>query len=125
MWLAFQTYVLPKLMYCSPIWAPHFQRNIVSKEAVQRYTERIYGRENMSYADRLRELGALSLQNNRLFVDLILVYKCSHQLMRCSADNLGLRLIASNTRGTNIKLHQRHSTSILRTSLFSNTAARE
>ena len=50
MWLAFQTYVLPKLMYCSPIWAPHFQLNIVSIEAVQRYTERIYGLENMSYA---------------------------------------------------------------------------
>ena len=124
-WLAFQTYVLPKLMYCSPVWAPHFQRDIVSIEAEQRrYTKRIYGLENISYADRLRELGALSLQNNRLFVDLILVYKCIHQLMCCSADGLGLRLIASKTRG-DIKLHQQHSTKILRASLFSNRAARE
>ena len=68
----------------------------------------------MSYADRLRELGALSLQNNRLFADLILVYKCIHQLMCCFADDLGLRLIMSNTRGANIKFHQQHSTNILR-----------
>ena len=113
-------------MYCSPLWAPHFQRNIISIEAVQRrYTKRIYGFENMSYADRLRKLGALSLQNNRLFADLILVYKCIHQLMCCSADDLGLHLITSNTRGANIKLHQQHSTNILRASLFSNRAARE
>ena len=68
----------------------------------------------MSYADRLRELGALSLQNNRLFADLILVYKCIHQLMCCFTDDLGLRLIMSNTRGANIKFHQQHSTNILR-----------
>ena len=126
MWLAFQTYVLPKLLYCSPVWTPHFQSDIVSIEAVQRrYTKRIYSLENMSYADCLRELGASSLQNNHLFVDLILVYKCIHQLTCCSAENLGLRLIASNTRDANIKLHQQHSTSILGASLFSNRAAIE
>ena len=79
----------------------------------------------MSYADHLRELGALSLQNKHLFVDLILVYKCILQLMCCSADDLGLRLIASSTRGANIKLHQQYSTNILKASLFSNRAARE
>ena len=126
MWLAFQTYFLSKLMYCSPVWAPYFQRDIVSIEAVQRrYTKSIYGLENISYADRLRELRALSLQNKCLFADLILVYKCIHQLMCCSADDLGLRLMASNTRVANIKLHQQHFTNILKASLFSNRAARE
>ena len=53
-WLAFQTNVLLKLMYCSLAWALVFQRDIISIEAVQRrYTERIYSLENMSYADRL------------------------------------------------------------------------
>ena len=67
----------------------------------------------MSYADRLRELGALSLQNNRLFADLILVYKCMLQLVCYSTVDLGLRLITSNARSANIKLHQQHSINIL------------
>ena len=45
--------------------------------------------------------------------------------MCCSANDLGLHLITSNTRGANIKLHQQHSNNILRASLFSNRAARE
>ena len=113
-------------MYCSPVWALHFQRDIVSIEAVQRrFTKRIYSLENISYANRLRELGALSLQNNRLFANLILEYKCIHKRMCYSVDDLALRLITSNTRGANIKLHQQHSTNILRASLFSNRAVRE
>ena len=35
------------------------------------------------------------------------------------------RLTTSNTRGANIKLHQQHSTNILRASLLSNRATKE
>ena len=64
MWSAFQTYKLPKLMYCSQVWSP-WQK--IDKELIeklqQRYTKNISGMRNLPYNERLRELNTLTLSN--------------------------------------------------------------
>ena len=60
MWVAFQHYVLPIVMYGSPIWNPTLQRDINLLESVQRcFTKQITGLKELPYSDRLKSLGAL------------------------------------------------------------------
>ena len=50
LWPAFQSYVLPMLMYCSLAWSPNFQVDIDKIERIQRrFTKRIYGLRDLSY----------------------------------------------------------------------------
>ena len=107
LWPAFQAYVLPKLMYCSSSWSPCLRRDIDVIEKVQRhYTKSICGLRDMSYDDRLRELGALTLLNRRTYADMLLVYKCLHGMINCSPASLGLTLAVSNTRSDGCRLIQ-------------------
>ena len=62
LWSAFKSYVLPTLMYCFEAWNPLLVKDIDEVERVQRrFTECIYGMYELSYEERLHELGALSL----------------------------------------------------------------
>ena len=98
MWPAFMTYVLPSLMYCSPAWNPSLQRDIQAIENVQRrYTKHIRGLENLSYKERLQELGALSLANRRSLADMATTFKYLHGIVDCPASDVGLAHTESNT----------------------------
>jgi hypothetical protein len=119
LWPAYQIYVSPVLMYCSPIWSPNMQHDVTALERVQRrFTKSIRGLHELSYTDRLRTLGTLTLQHRRLYADMITVFKTLHGLTNCSPQSIGLSTSTSNTRGGGVRLCQRRAVSKIHSSLF-------
>ena len=108
MWPAFQSYILPILMYCSQAWNPVlvYDSNLIEK-VQRRYTKSIAGLRQLSYGDRLKSLSALSLRNRRLYADLVFAYKAVHGLFNCQASDFGLHMVTSSTRGSGTRLAQR------------------
>ena len=70
--MAYKSYILPLLEYCSPIWSPHSVDDILMLESAQRsFTKRIPGLEDMAYEARLKVLGLITLERRRLHFDLV------------------------------------------------------
>ena len=77
----FKTYVRPKLEYATVIWSPHSLEGIDLLESVQRkFTKRLASMNSLSYLDRLKFLEIPSLEERRLILDLITVYKLIHNI---------------------------------------------
>ena len=103
--LAFKTYVLPILDYCSPVWSPYQVSDILRIESVQRtFTRSMPCCKDLSYRDRLKICGLVTLERRRLIADLILFYKIIHRLIETDlTDSLTLSTSAI-TRGHPFKL---------------------
>ena len=67
--------VRPHLEYCIQMWSPQYRR-YVGLHAQRKATEMIKGMEQLSYKDRLRELGLFSLEKRRLWGDLRVAFQC-------------------------------------------------
>ena len=77
---AFKTYIRPLLEYASPVWSPSSIMLIGSVESVQRrFTKRLPGLDQLSYADRLSALKLQSLEQRRLITDLTTYYNIIHK----------------------------------------------
>ena len=78
---AYQSYVLPLLEYCSPVWNPTAVGDILSLESVQRYFSRRLCSQfvDSTYIERLTKLGIKTLEYRRLVADLVLFYKLIHK----------------------------------------------
>ena len=79
--MLFNVFVCPILEFGYTIWSPNSKLMINKLECIQRkYTKIIFRRKNLSYTERLRKLGLLSLEKRRLLLDLTQIYKCVHKL---------------------------------------------
>ena len=86
LFMAFTVFVRPTLEYCSTIWNPFRLCDIKRIESVQRrFTKRLYGLHNLSYADRLRVLNSESLQSRRIKSDLKLYFAIINNLTSISS----------------------------------------
>ena len=71
-----------------------------------RDTEMIRGLENLSYEDRLRELGLVSLEKRRLQGDLIAAFQYLKAASKKYGDRLFRRACCDRTRGNGFKLKE-------------------
>ena len=95
--------IRPRLEYAATVWSPHTKKNIRKLERIQRAaTKMVPELRDLSYEERLGELGLPTLENRRERGDLISVYKMVNGMDRMGENwrNLGTR----NTRGHNKKL---------------------
>ena len=76
---AFITYVRPILEYTCDLWSPFKLIHIDKLEHVLKYfTKRLKGMYNLSYGERLLNLGLDSLEVRRLSSDLVMYFKTLH-----------------------------------------------
>jgi hypothetical protein len=85
----FVSTVRSKLEYCSTLWSPNSKTLQSKLENVQRrFTKRLPGMSSLSYQERLKHLGLLTLKTRRRFLDLVLMYKIVFGLSCLPAQSL-------------------------------------
>ena len=100
---AYKSLIRPMLEYCQEIWQPHLAKDIDLIESVQRRaTKLIYELREMSYDDRLKELGLFKLSARRARGDMITVFKIMNGLMSIDKEKL-LTVRHSQTSRTHYK----------------------
>ena len=103
--LAFKTYVIPLLEYCSPVWNPQNIQDIKRIESVQRmFTKRLIGFESLNYPARLERARLCTLELRRLRADLSLCYNILHGLVETPISNFFAVHTNNPTRGHSWKL---------------------
>jgi len=79
---AFITYVRPLLEYNTVVWTPYLKGYIHTMENVQRrFTKRLPGCSNLTYAERRTKLCLPTLELRRIHSDLIMCYISSCVLL--------------------------------------------
>ena len=102
---AYKTYILPIVDYCSNVWCPSKLGDIDRLEKIQRYfTKRLQGLWNIPYCNKLQICCLPSLEQRRLYSDLVLCFKIVHKLIALDFDNFFVLDPNTRTRGHNFKL---------------------
>ena len=83
-WSVHLLYVRPLLEYNCVVWSPSLVRDVTLIEQVQRrFTKRLRGFRNISYAERLKLLDVDTLEVRRLKFDLVYCYKIISWFSTC------------------------------------------
>ena len=78
----FKMLILPIAEYCSQLWSPTYEGDILKIENIQRsFTKRISGMEDKNYVQRLSELSLYSLQRRRERYQIIYIWKILNNLV--------------------------------------------
>ena len=119
LWPAFQYYVAPALLYCSPAWRSYLRKGIKLLERFQRrYTKRMNGLKELAYNDRLKKLNALTVDNRMTYAGVIFVYKSLNGHLGYPGDDLGLLTVVSRTRRNRVAFVQRRAVTNATASIF-------
>ena len=103
--LLWRTYILPRLEYASSIWFPYYKKDVDLIENVQRrYTKFLPGMFHKSYKERRDALKIITLEERRIHLDLILLYKIVHNLIDIDFDSY-FSYCTNQTRGHQFKLN--------------------
>ena len=101
--LAFKTYDIPILEYCSSVWSPNQVSDILKIKSVQRsFTRTLMCCKGLSYKDRLSICGLLTLKR-RLLADLVVFYKILHRYILTYLTD-SLKFVVGPTRGHPLKI---------------------
>lgn len=78
----YKSLVLSLLDFASPVWSPHFKRQVHSLESVQRSMSKfILSNWEASYVERCQDLKLLPLSFRREITDLLFLYKILHDVI--------------------------------------------
>ena len=105
---AFVSYVRPILEYCSNVWSPYKLKEIRKVEAVQRrFTKKIFGLSNLSYAKRLKLLKSETLEARRVRSDLCVYYKVLNNMIEPNMIRFfNIRKCRTRNNGCNLKCNR-------------------
>ena len=108
----FKSIVRPHIEYASPICPPPplcKKDKIIIENVQRRATKQVASCKNLSYPERLRNLGLPSLEYRRERPDMIQVYKILNDIDIVEKDKLFTRAHYTATRGHSFKLHKKRS----------------
>ena len=99
------THIRPVLEYGSCLWHTGFVEDLRKLERVQRrWTKRVEGLRDLSYAERLSELRLFSIQGRLTRADLIQYWKIFHGKSCIKAPSMFAQSQSSATRGHPLKI---------------------
>jgi len=96
--------VRPLLEHCVQMWRPRYRRDVDLLECIQKRATKMIHRMDLSYKDRLRELGLFSLEKRRLWGDLRAAFQYLTGNDRKEGDRLFSWICSDGTNGNGFKL---------------------
>ena len=116
----YRTYIRPHLEYCIQFWSPTNVKDADMLEGVQRRAPKVIpGLRKLSYGERLKRLGMLSLRRKRLRGDMIGVFKMIHCMDKVNLGKLFCIDEDGRTRRHSLCLKiRRHANSNMRLKFF-------
>ena len=120
----YKALVLPVLEYANCVWSPHYKKDILQLESIQRhFTKTIIGMKGLDYEERLCSLRLPSLVFRRVRGDMIEVYKIIHNLYDPKTTKSLLTLVPEDvphTRTNTLKLIKNRTNLIQYANFFTN-----
>jgi len=102
----YKSLIRPHIEYASVIWKPYLKKDIIAIESVQRRATKIVtGLKDLTYEERLRQLGLPTLAYRRDRADMISLFKIMNNYDNVVIDTIKVAE-PSSTRGHNLKLQK-------------------